>query len=532
MAAALPERNGIAIIDNDSSRNKKRTRRTRCSCSFSQLLRPSNKNLFFVFLTTVVFVSISIVFVSVVYLDDGNSNGDDGVNYHSIVAQLGGKTKSSDKEVEALSSSFFLNNSSPYHTIFSTGCSIFQDWQSYVFFYHIFRSGQEGHVTRIVSGCDDKDTKDITKIFKDEIEPMRRNNDDATHINNNNNHHHHLHLTPDFSRVPKKSKGAFKYFNKPFGVRHWMEHALGYPDNHKLHDDSIIILMDPDQIMLRPFTNDFTNSSEKWKLNFPRYKTKVGHGSPFAQQYGYGLQWLDKVNPENVFRDSGRLPTPVSNLTRKEAFDYYMAMGPPYIVTAKDMYQIVTVWTDIVPRVYDEYPHLLAEMFGYNLAAAHLGLKHTVAHSFQVSDPWAGGEGWKLIDAVPKTNICKEFPKSQLPHVLHYCQKYYVGKWFISKYRLRKDFISCESPLLTPPPQDLPMRYTSGVSSEKFSKTEVIREWKPKELKEEAFMVCAMIDALNAASIFYKDQHCKDGTGNYNYSYTFHEDMRMPDEIA
>lgn len=32
-------------------------------------------------------------------------------------------------------------------------------------------------------------------------------------------------------------------------------------------------------------------------------------------------------------------------------------------------------------------------MFSYNLAAAHLGLKHTVAHSFQVSDPWAGGEG-------------------------------------------------------------------------------------------------------------------------------------------
>lgn len=30
-------------------------------------------------------------------------------------------------------------------------------------------------------------------------------------------------------------------------------------------------------------------------------------------------------------------------------------------VTAKDMYQIVTVWTDIVPRVHDEYPHLLAE---------------------------------------------------------------------------------------------------------------------------------------------------------------------------
>ena len=32
-------------------------------------------------------------------------------------------------------------------------------------------------------------------------------------------------------------------------------------------------------------------------------------------------------------------------------------------------------------------------MFAYNLAAAHLGLRHTVAHSFAVSDTWAGGEG-------------------------------------------------------------------------------------------------------------------------------------------
>ncbi|MGK3761985.1 MAG: hypothetical protein ACI8RD_014303 [Bacillariaceae sp.] len=32
-------------------------------------------------------------------------------------------------------------------------------------------------------------------------------------------------------------------------------------------------------------------------------------------------------------------------------------------------------------------------MFGYNLAAAHLGLRHTISHSFAVSDPWAGGEG-------------------------------------------------------------------------------------------------------------------------------------------
>ena len=136
-------------------------------------------------------------------------------------------------------------------------------------------------------------------------------------------------------------------------------------------------------------------------------------------------------------------------------------------------------------------------------------------------------KGWPLIDKVPKENICKNFPKSEYPHVIHYCQRYYIGKWFIGKYRLRKDFISCKAPLLMPPPDDAAMKYTSAIKPD----TGEIKEWKPKQAKEYAFMVCSMIDALNAASKFYKDQHCKDGTGNYNYTYVFHDDMRMPDEM-
>lgn len=408
----------------------------------------------------------------------------------------------------------FLKKSSPYHTIFSSGCSIYQDWQSYAFFYHVVQSGQEGHITRIVSGCSEDDEVKLQGIFDKEIESM-------------NPGKLHLHLTPDFSNVPKEHKGSFKYFNKPFGVRHWMEHALGYPDNHELHDDSIIILMDPDQIMLRPFTNDFTNSSEKWKLHASKRKSKVEHGAPFAQQYGYGIQWYtggrkrDKIDPEYVFQD-GRLPTPVSNVTRQEVKDYYSAMGPPYIATAKDMWEIANTWSDIVPKVHDKYPHLLAEMFAYNFAIAHLGLRHTLAHSFMVSDPWAGGEGWGLIDNVNETNICKNFPKSEYPHVIHYCQKYYIGSgspndwWYFSKKKLPNNFISCEAPLLKQPPDDLSdyKKYNKG----KVYSSEEIKEWKPKQAKEEAFMLCEMIRALNDAAIFYKDQHCKDGTGNYGYS--------------
>jgi hypothetical protein len=52
-------------------------------------------------------------------------------------------------------------------------------------------------------------------------------------------------------------------------------------------------------------------------------------------------------------------------------------------------------------------------MFGFNLAAAHNGLRHTLAFSFMVSDTTAGGEGWKLIEGVPAENMCENYPKSQ-----------------------------------------------------------------------------------------------------------------------
>jgi hypothetical protein len=363
--------------------------------------------------------------------------------------------------------------------------------------------------------------RSLHDVFVKEIESMNPGN-------------HHLHLTPDFSNVPKKMPKPFKYFNKPFGVRHWFENVLGYPDNHELHDDSVVILLDPDQILLRPFTRDFSHSSEVWRLKHeyhnrpieerPHFKTKVEHGSPFSQQFGYGVQWFTKVNPKYVFQDM--LPTPVSNMTRKEASDYYFAMGPPYVATAKDMYAIVKTWSDIVPKVHDEYPFLLAEMFGYNLAAAHLGLRHTIAHSFAVSDIWSGGEGWPLIDDVPAEDVCHNFPHSQYPHVIHYCQRYYVGKWFIGKYKLRKDFISCEAPLLKVPPADLALKYTYAIMPGDNSR----KDLKPKHVKEYVFMVCAMIEALNSAARYYKDQHCEKKNANYDYSYTFFSDMSLPED--
>jgi hypothetical protein len=83
-----------------------------------------------------------------------------------------------------------------YHTVFSSGCSTFQDWQSYVFFYHLLHSGQEGPVTRIASGCSPKDAAALREIFDTEIATMAPGR-------------FRLHLTPDFSTV--KHGTRFKY---------------------------------------------------------------------------------------------------------------------------------------------------------------------------------------------------------------------------------------------------------------------------------------------------------------------------------
>ena len=394
------------------------------------------------------------------------------------------------------------NDNVPIHVIFSTGCSNFQDWQSYVFFFHAWKSGQRGTVTRIASGCRDNDAKILTELHEKQIRIM--------------SDRFHLHLTPQFATVKKGLN--FKYFNKPFGLRHWLENALGYPHNAAQHDDSIVILLDPDQMFLRPFTNDFSQSVEVWKpvkTKLPK-RTLVTHGSPFAQQYGFALQWKTKVNMSHVANGTySRIDT----MDMQEARDHY-SVGPPYIATARDMYNISKTWTEFVPRVHDNYPHLLAEMFGYCLASAHLNLPHRVAQGFMVSDVGAGGEGWQLVDDMPKDAVCANPPQNKLPHVIHYCQRYMLGKWFIGKYRLRKDFISCDAPLLREPPPTIVNKNHQVAPDGTY-----LTFKSPRAPKRNAFMLCMIIPRLNEAAIFYKQHHCPGNKANYNKTYIFHSHM-------
>ena len=221
-----------------------------------------------------------------------------------------------------------------YHIVFSTGCSSFQDWQSYIFFYQAMKIKQSGTITRIVSGCDAKEEATLRQIFEETIVPM--------------SDRFKIHFTPDFAKILKPGIN-YPYFNKPCGMKHWLEQALGFPDNPQ-NEDAIVILMDPDQAIMRPFeNNDFSNTVWLHLKDPDKVYTQIMHGAPMGQRYGFFLQWKEKVRMSYVAPD--QQPSPVDSLSNHDANSGYV-VGPPYIATARDMYAICDLWCQFAPRVH------------------------------------------------------------------------------------------------------------------------------------------------------------------------------------
>jgi hypothetical protein len=144
-----------------------------------------------------------------------------------------------------------------------------------------------------------------------------------------------------------------------------------------------------------------------------------------------------------------------------------------------------------------------------------------------------GGEGWDYITAIPSNEVCavasnyfttsrrkKYYTSSQhthshhpqqqqqyyiLPNAIHYCQSYTVDKYMFSKRRVPHDiFTTCNHPYLVQPPMDLGMGHYTLYSK---SKGGPIASMTPKREHMEAFMVCALTNALNNAMKFFKKHH-------------------------
>ena len=413
-----------------------------------------------------------------------------------------------------------------HHLIFSTSCDSKQDWQGYLFFYQAMIVGQDryGNITRIVSGCDPMEEKEVQEQFDSLIQPMSKK--------------FHLHFTPQYGKVPGKSWQLTKYWNKPFGIKHFLEHVLGFPDQaSEEHQDTIIILVDPDMLLLQPIVNDFSNFPlEVWTDHVrhqPRdtIRNKVAHGKPIAQLYGFGNAWLKAVD-KNLTYVVGP-DSPVHKVGRNDASLFYPA-GPPYMMTAKDFYRVAILWAEFLPRTFDASPQFMSEMYAYSLACAHLELPHQLARGFMVSNAENGAEmeGWyflKDVYAKGSTNQVCASPETleHKPLVFHLCQRYSIGEFFFSKYKYPATEIlkSCHYDLLQLPPEDSVTRYNYshfGDGSVKQHHPET-RGHDRDVVIQNAYAICTILQTFNKAGTYYRDNHCEGKKTSYNQSWNFFE---------
>ena len=466
------------------------------------------------------------------------------------------------------------NKPKKYHMVFSTSCSPFQNWQSLAFFYFAHKVKQPGTVTRLVSGCTDDQAEKLRVIHKERVVPL-----EIPGLQN-----FEMHVTPNFDN----SKGGDqKYFNKPNGLLHWMEQSLGFngKSSHE-DDDSIVIIVDPDMMLLRPITDDLSskNYAGGWvdTKNTRTHITEghdlvdytnhaVTHGRPHAQEYGYGSGWIRAVQghlEEIVGRDS-----PALKVSLEDAEDYYPA-GPPYVATAKDMYQIAIHWVKFLPKYHDYFQGMMCEMHSYSLAAAHLELPHKLARGFMVSDTDAHGENFDFVEKkMTKANVCMSPPNlvqsdsatpfnaedsatmtdrayeqergiaiRELPFVLHFCQRYALGRYFFSKYKLEEDaFDNCEGPLMIEPPRNVAEIYDwnifpNGKETYDFSPhPEFDNEYQAFDRKKfqlrHGWMLCAVVYGVNEAIQAYKTASCGTDEKYFQKTWHFHDDKEFQQSI-
>jgi hypothetical protein len=468
------------------------------------------------------------------------------------------------------------------HIVFSTGCNAFQDctwklpfsvcilffvfyslqssdsrvfWyncliitgQSYIVFHQIWKVRQTGHVTRIVSGCDADEARALQTTFDQQI----RNGIPTGKIR------FHLHFTQDYSKIVPDVE--YKAHNKPFGVLHWMEHVLKMPDTLPQYANTMFIIIDPDQIIVRPFvSHDFTMTFDPSRWHNYHAETEelrnqahvLRDGYPIAQLYAMGADFIDPINQgvqrvvdaawkatkdNPAFTPAMKSSTALYNWTKEEVWRSYVA-GPPYIVTALNLYQIAVVWAAVSAPVYELTTDFISEMYSYTTAAAHLGLRHDMSYSFMVSN--AGGdwiEAWEeYVDRMPPSDICLQTTtdlndaanaqyRSKLPFVLHYCQAYTHGNYYFVKYDVSNEFLSCEHPLLADPSEYDAQVRANGAGGTPFLATAFSSDLPESHRKRHVFMLCHLIGRINDAATHWKKTNCAEGTANFSKVYNVNQ---------
>ncbi|CAH9084885.1 unnamed protein product [Cuscuta europaea] len=229
------------------------------------------------------------------------------------------------------------------HTIFSTECSPYFDWQTVGLIHSFHQSGQPGNITRLLSCTED----DLKQYNGHDLAPT--------------------HFVPSMSRHPLTADW-YPAINKPAAVLHWL--------NHVKIDAEFIVILDADMIMRGPIT--------PWEFNAAR-------GRPVSTPYDYligcdnVLAKLHTRHPEACNKVGGVIIMHVDDLRRFALL---------WLHKTEEVRADRSHWSkNITGDVYEA--GWISEMYGYSFGAAELNLRHVISNEILIYPGYIPAPGVK-----------------------------------------------------------------------------------------------------------------------------------------
>lgn len=395
-------------------------------------------------------------------------------------------TEMKDQAARAPRASYGDDIDDDTHVIFSTGCNMYQQWQSELLLFSHVKSGQKGKITRIVSGCDDKAELAHRSFVNhpggglDKIAEQ-----DSLHKSLNPNFD--LHFTPAY-----EGSKEFPWFNKPFSIEDWAKKGKHNPTS------GVVVILDPDEIFLGTVTQHPQPLSKLLYHGIPEGEVTnvVKPKRPVAQMYGLGGSWVNKFDRNDICGQDA----PCTKVNEKDASNYY-SVGPPLMIHMADIAPLSGLWAQYMRPVFKITPgDILTDMWAYIMGAANLEMPHVRLDHFMVSDIESGiGEGWRFVDEWESSGMSCDDPQmpegKNIPTFLHFAHNYRAddkdgNRWMFHKGHVPGNILDCDVPILKAPPDDL---YRTQTNTRQ---------------KRSAWMLCNLYSRVNGMLKAYKKKFC------------------------
>ncbi|ETV94583.1 hypothetical protein H310_11851 [Aphanomyces invadans] len=399
------------------------------------------------------------------------------------------------------------------HIVFSTSCAQeSRRLHSAALQLSAVRVGHQGPITEIISGCSDADAAVVRSqpTFYPDF---------------------HVHFTPSYEPTPVEGiyDPGYTPYNKPFGLRHFLQHATG---GAAVKDNRPIALLDGDFLLLQPLQVNLGRNLSKYYIGdrTDAITDDVRDGVAIAQDWRayLGSGWF--AQDERKMREKSVLcqNQPCMNVTAAEALRYYTPTGPPYILTKHDAVAFVDDYCNFTVEGRKMYKDAwMVEMYAYGAAAANHGIKHTILTMAGVTGPVTVGEFWSFLDA-DLANPCKDpidsvFP-TEVPWTFHFCHSYGVNERtaegvHFTKHKMPKDILNCDGMLLALPAHtvwDKAEMVADLTSDQVANELDALLEKK----RHKVWAECTLIKELNHAIVQIKERTCPHG-------YNSHRDLVM-----